>query len=245
MEKNVKKHDFIVGFSYLSFLTVCLTASIGLAACGKGDTTPKTDVISCDRAVGVFKLGSTDEPLKLSDLKPGLYDYEGGDFYFESNTTGSSFKIQTEEAVRKNSASGEIEVAHQFRCREGYSKKADDTVAPFGGVAPRLLMIDESGQKIDVVDRSFAFALNKGFPMYSFRETEESQSKKTVTALEKNLIQTWDKHYFLHTGIRRYSFVASKKVENGTIRVRIDYVKSKGNILEDGDIFMPIPDVQF
>lgn len=245
MKTNVKKHDFIVGFSYLSFLTVCLTASIGLAACGKADKTPKTDVVSCDRAVGVFKLGSTDEPIQLSDLKPGLYDYEGGDFYFESNTTGSSFKIQTEEAVRKNSTTGEIEVAHQFRCREGFSKKAEDTMAPFGEVVPRLLMIGEPGQKIAVVDRSFAFALNKGFPMYSFQETENAQSKKTASELKKILNQTWDTHYFLHTGVRRYSFVAAKKFESGTIRVRVDYVKSKGNILEDGDIFMPIPDVQF
>lgn len=242
MQNTAKKRDLIVGLSYLTVLSLCL----GLAACGKDSAKLTTDVISCDQTSQVFNLKTGDEKLKLSQLNPGLYDYAGGDFYFQSSDVKSPLKIQTEETAQRNSDSRQMEIQHQYVCREGYSKtKGDDFEHPITGSAPRLLMVGDSENQLDIVDRGFSFFLKDGYPVYSFFENEKSQIKTTGLSFEHKLDGTWDQHYFLHTGVRQYAFIAKKKTKEGTLFVRILYVKSGGSVLTDGDIFMPLPDVSF
>ncbi len=242
MKTNVKKHDFIVGFSYLTVLAL----SVMLAACGKDQSAPKTDTIACDQSIEAFKTQPNDELLKLSRLTPGLYDYAGGDFYFQSSDAKAPLKIQTEETAQRNPKSRQMELQHQYVCREGYSKtKGDHSEMTIGGVAPRLIKIHSGSDSIDAVERSFNFWIQDGYPFYSFFEDEKSQSKTTSTAFEQKLKASWDQYYFLHTGIKQYSFIGKKKLKNGTLWVRVLYVKTEGDLINDGDIFLPLPDSTF
>jgi hypothetical protein len=242
MKTNVKKHDFIMGFSYLTVLAL----SLALAACGKNSSAPKTDIIRCDQTIKAFQLNKSDERLKLSQLTPGLYDYAGGDYYFQSSDPKSPLKIQTEETAYRNPKSREMDIQHQYVCREDYSKiKGDHFKEPVGEAAPRLLMVGESSNQLDVVERTFQFGLQDGYPLYRFFEDASSQHKTTSPEFESKLKKTWDDFYFVHTGIRQYSFIAKKKIKEGTLWVRILYVKTNGNLLTDGDIFLPLPEISF
>ena len=231
----------MVGFSYFSLLI----SLVVLEACGSGTAKKnKNDVISCDGVLQSFTPQANDEILQVNRLTPGLYDYAGSEIYFEGEIQSSFVKIKSQEFARRNANSKQMELSHQYSCREGYTRSAEQTMT-INDQLPRLLMVGANGSQLDVVERSFGLQVVDGYPWYSFSENEKSQLQTTTVDFKRRLDLNWNQHYFMHSDYKRYTFVGKKKVPNGWLHVRVSYVKIKGDILADGDLFMPLPDVQF
>lgn len=238
----MKLHDRFVGSAYAVFLA-CLLATVASCAqesrSAKG--TPIPSEVSCESSADSFRAAATDEPLDSLDLTPGVYEYVRGEMFFQGTIGGKTVAVQSRENVSLDADSRRYEITHSFVCRQGFDSSAS-LEFDHESVAPRLFRIREAD--VDVAYRKFGLQSAHGQPAYRFDDAPATM-KVHRYVFEETLRKSWDEFRFVHTGYKTYVFTGTRKVSGGVIRVRVVFLKTEGDIFQDGDFFSPLPDVHF
>lgn len=238
---TMKRRDFYVSLSYSFFLSSLLF----FAACSENaklaTDAPISADVSCASANSDFSPTENEESLRSLDLTMGRYEYVRGEAYFAHDSLEPRLGVSSRESITRNSSTRGFEAKHAFVCRNGLHHP-DIEEFRISDVAPALILVRDTD--VDYAQREYVITGKQGHASYEFNNASEVKGQHRY-AFERDLKSKWDSFRFVHTGVKSYSFIASRKASGGTFHVRVDYYKSDGNIFSDGDIFLPLPDIHF
>jgi len=237
-----KRRDFYVSLSY----ALSLSSLLAIAACSESVQNPSVSApiassISCDSASADYRPANDEESLRSLDLTPGRYEYSSGEILYLRDDLVPPLGVSSRESVNRNSDTREFEARHAFVCREGVDHGGLEEFL-VSERAPASIRVREGG--VDYAEREFALSGKDSRVNYAFNHSREVKNENRYE-FEESLRKTWDSYRFVHTGYRTYALVARKRVAHGTLQLRVTYMKPDGNVIDDGDIFLPLPDVQF
>lgn len=238
---TMKRRDFYVSLSYSFFLSSLLFVAACSESAQKSSASPISADVSCDSSNSDFTPTQDEEALRSLDLTVGRYEYVRGEAYFTSDSNGPMFGVSSRESITRNTSTRGFDAKHTFVCRSGLHHPGLDEFR-ISDVAPALILVRDAD--VDYAQREYVISGKEGHASYEFNNAIEVKGQHRYT-FERELRSKWSSFRFVHTGVKSYAFIASKKTDGGTFHIRVDYYKSEGNILTDGDIFLPLPDIHF
>lgn len=265
MKRNLKKNAIIL--SSVLFLSLLLSSVLFSSCGGNPSKSPVSEeetfikVPVCAHEIPLRFLESDEsEILKIENLPEGTYVLFHAELRIDGKVKDMPVRFELSEKFMKNdsdrSARPTYIHSHQLGCASAKAAIDSGTAFNYEVEAPRVIKKDRG--MIDSVFRKFGLsARSRSLSPYFLDEMkvigkDERGNDKVELQIRKNperdfdqsLEKYWEEIIFVHTGVRRYELRARRMLDPATsVRLRIVFEKQEGNLLQDGDLFIPLPTV--
>lgn len=233
----------------LIYTAFCLSL-VSFVACSNAVPRKKTtasqadfaDSVSCEESSAALNSTLSSKKFKSQKLTPGLYDYKKGEIFFIGKINDQDVRYHASESVAFDAKEKKYNIKPSFDCYEGFLKNPNLNFKMDEAKGPRTLILVDT-KKRDVLYRQYGFISDRGQPFLDFTEAGQVHGQASDD-LENDLSHEWKEQGFIHSGVKTYTFIGKKEIDDGTLMVRITYQKRDGNALKDGDFFLaPLSEV--